>query len=444
MPGYDSQRVRLSDFGTKVSVVSGNLRNIDFGILYANIPRSADLRSLNYTSGNVLASINGDYMDGNGPWSAMVDSNSVIYAPPVSSGVVGMALQRVDPAKGYRTQGKLTIGKKTIAITGVNQANPGPNSAVVYQSNYFQTTPTKGEVTLLIRNGQIFKVYPTGVSLTKNKGLIIQIRGSQAALARNLKAKTAVKLVLPPAPQFETRMAADMLTAVGAISTVNTTLTFDSVNYGYLSASGTTLFDDNYTQVTRSGRVTLRITPDAQGRLIVRNVYRQGYFTKVDPGGFIVQVNGPQVNTALAFRAGDVVTVSKGYRTQARNQFVNAAGRGPRLLQNGKFVWICSNHANDYRPRSAIGWNNDGQVWLMTSSRGEDAQDNGMRMGGSTTDQMGLWLQSLGATDAVLLDGGGSTTMEINSIEEGWKRFDLPDSAWYRPLANAFTLKAKY
>lgn len=440
MPGYDSQRAKLSDYGTKVSVVSGNLRNIDFGLLYSNIPKSADLRTLNYTSGNALASINGDYMDGNGPWSAMIEGNSVVYAPPVSSGVVGMTQERVNPAKGYRVKGKLVIGKKSLAITGVNQPSPGANSAVVYQSSFFQTTPAKGEATLLIRNNQIFRVYPTGFSLAKNKGLIIQVRGSQAAFARTLKPKTSVKLVLPQAPEFETRMAADMVAAVGAISTVRTTLTFDSVNYGYLSASGATLFDDNFSEVTRSGRVTIRITPDTQGRLIVRNVYRQGYFTRVDPGGLVIQVNGPQVNTALNFRVGDVVTVSKGYRAQSKKQFVNAAGRGPKILQNGKFTWICANHSNEYRPRSAIGWNNDGQVWLITSSRGEDARDNGMRMGGSTTDQMGLWLLNLGATDAVLLDGGGSTTMEVNSPEDGWKRFDLPDAAWYRPLANAFAL----
>jgi hypothetical protein len=67
-----------------------------------------------------------------------------------------------------------------------------------------------------------------------------------------------------------------------------------------------------------------------------------------------------------------------------------------------------------------------------------------MRQGGSTSDQMGHWLQSLGATEVVLLDGGGSTTMQIRHPESGWQRFDLPDSAWYRGLANGFTLESKY
>lgn len=80
----------------------------------------------------------------------------------------------------------------------------------------------------------------------------------------------------------------------------------------------------------------------------------------------------------------------------------------------------------------------------MTSSRGDNVNDNGMRMGGSTTDQMGQWLMQLGATDAVLLDGGGSTTLEMNDPEDGWRRLDLPEGAWYRALANAFALQSRY
>jgi hypothetical protein len=56
---------------------------------------------------------------------------------------------------------------------------------------------------------------------------------------------------------------------------------------------------------------------------------------------------------------------------------------------------------------------------------------------------MAQWLLSLGATDAVLLDGGGSTTMQINVPDVGSQRFDLPDVAWWRELANAFSIERK-
>jgi hypothetical protein len=56
---------------------------------------------------------------------------------------------------------------------------------------------------------------------------------------------------------------------------------------------------------------------------------------------------------------------------------------------------------------------------------------------------MAQWLLSLGATDAVLLDGGGSTTMQINLPDVGSQRFDLPDVAGWRELANAFSIERK-
>jgi exopolysaccharide biosynthesis protein len=176
---------------------------------------------------------------------------------------------------------------------------------------------------------------------------------------------------------------------------------------------------------------------------VVKNVYDHGYYAKVDPGSFMVQANRSAAKVALKFKVNDVVTITRSYRSSANVNYINAIGRGPRLIQNGKFTWVCSQHAKDFRPRTAVGWNDDGQIWFITSSRGEDAADLGMRQGGSSTDQMGHWLLALGATEGYLLDGGGSTTMEINIPNSGWKRFDLPDSAWYRGLANGLALKLK-
>ena len=443
-PGSDATRAQLAYQGTKVSIATGNLRNIDFGILHWGIPNWQDLRMLNYSDYTSLASINGDYMDNNGPWSAMIEDSSMFYAPPVDSGVVGMVSVKVNPAKGYRATGTVKVGKRFFRVTGVNQLKPGSSSVVVYNANFVNDIPPKGEATLVIRNGKLYRFYPNGASVPKKTGTVIQVRGPQALFVKSLVANSAVSFKLGPTPATETRMAADSVRAVGSISSTNVTLNFDAINYGYLSQYGATLFDQNYEQTTKSARVTLRILPDEQGRLIVRNVYRQGYHTKVDSGGYIVQVSSNYASTALRFKAGDVVTISRGYRSAANSKFINAAGRGPRLLQNGKFVWVCSNHSNEHRPRSAIGWNQDGQVWLITSSRGANADDGGMRMGGSTTDQMAHWLEQLGATDAVLLDGGGSTTMEIKHPEDGWQRMDLPNEAWYRSLANAFAIKSKY
>lgn len=399
---------------------------------------------LSVTDENAIASLNGDYFDGNGPWNAMLEDSHMIYSPPGSTGVVGLIKKTVVPSKGYRGSGSITVANKKYFVTGVNQLKPGNDSIVVYGQNFIHDVTPKGQVTIVIRSGKIYKVYPAGAAISKKLGTVIQVRGKYAATFAKFALKKTVKVTLAPAPQYETRMSADTVAPAGSISSSTNTVSIDAYNFGPLSATGATLFDSEYSDTTRSGRVTLRITPDETGKLVIRNVYRQGYFTKVDPGGYILQAKGDSATAALRFRAGDVVTISRGYRAATGANFINAAGRGPKIVENGKFVWICALHSKEFRPRSAIGWNQDGQVWLMASSRGSDAADMGMRQGGSTADQMAKWLMSLGATDAVLLDGGGSTTLEIKDPDASWQRFDLPNSAWYRALSNAFSLEANY
>ena len=442
-PGSDARLSWLSPLGTKVSVASGNLRNIDLGIVYANLPRTQNLDMLSNTSFSALATVNGDYLDSYGPWNSMITGGDMIYAPTGSSGVLGMVEHQVNPTKGYRSTGTITVGSSVFRVTGVNQLKPGAESVVLYRSNFIYALPPKGDATFVFKNSKLIKVYPYGRAVAKSVGTVVQVRGTLAAKVRKLLVNSKVKFSLPEAPKTETRLVADTLRTVGSVSSNSNTLTFDSLNYNMLSATGATLFDNNFSEVTRAGKITLRILPDTLGRLVVKNVYRQGYFTRVDSGGFIVQANGEAAVAAARFKAGDIVTISRSYKSSSQAKFINAAGRGARMVQGGKFVWICGQHRSDYRPRTAIGWNEDGQIWFMTSSLGADADDNGFRQGGSTPDQMGHWLQSLGATEVVLLDGGGSTTMQIRDPEDGWQRFDLPDSAWYRGLANAFTLELK-
>ena len=443
--GYEAKQASLSAYGTKVSVATGNLRNIDLGVLHWNIPQTQNLKTLSASSEKAIASLNGDYFDGSGPWNAMVEDGQMLYSPPGDTGVLGMTRHLIDSRKGFRSTGSVKVGKKKIAITGVNQLRPSSTSVVVYQSNYIHAVTPKGQLTLVLRNGKLDQIYPTGASVPVKFGtIVVQINGRLATVMSKVARFSKSSVILGTQPKYENRIAADTVSPAGSMSSPTTTLAFDSFNFGSLSAVGATLFDENYAEVTKAGKVTIRVLPNAQGQLVIKNVYRKGYVTAVDAGGYIIQANGTAALTALKYRAGDIVTLSRGYQAEGRSQFITAAGRGPRLVQNGKFVWSCASHPGDYRPRSAIGWNQDGQIWFMTSSRGEDADDSGFRLGGSTSDQMGRWLMSLGATDVVLLDGGGSTTMHIKDPETDWQRFDLPDSAWIRALANAFSLERKY
>ena len=444
-PGSDSSSASLSSLGAKVSVVSGNLRNITLGVLHMGIPRSQDLRVLTESNENTIASINGDYFDGSGPWNAMVESGQVSYAPPGQTEVFGLVRKKVFDSYGYRSTGTMTIGTRKFNITGVNQLEPGPTSLVVYKTNFIRPLTPKGTTTLQIKLGKVTKVYPAGAAISSKTGIVIQVKGYLAPYVAKMKVNTKVKFSLPPVPKYEERIAADTITTYGNISSKSNSLNIDSVNYTNLGP-GATLFDSSFKDTTNSGRATLRILPDSTGKLIIKNIYKTGSRIKVDNGGFVIQARSTQAaSTANKFKVGDIVTLSRAYQAEGKSEFVTAAGRGPRIVQGGKMIWICAQHNKEHRPRTAIGWNQDGQVWFVTSSRGLLAFDFGYRQGGSTSSQMAQWLLQLGATEAILLDGGSSTAMYIDVPEQGSRltRIDIPDESWTRDLANGFSLERR-
>ena len=125
-----------------------------------------------------------------------------------------------------------------------------------------------------------------------------------------------------------------------------------------------------------------------------------------------VKVGQPMTYTARAVEQKDGTTV------------VEATVGGTTLIVKGK-VWIgCSRVP--IRPRTMVAWNRyDGRLWLVTASGGANAARYGMYVGASYH-QMALIGKRLGASDAVLVDGGGSTTMVVRTPAGGLRRVDGP------------------
>ena len=122
---------------------------------------------------------------------------------------------------------------------------------------------------------------------------------------------------------------------------------------------------------------------------------------------------------------------------------MSASGNGGHVLSNSFNSQDCESHHEQVRPRSAMGWNNaTGEVWILTASSGQDLSDFGFRMGGATVHQSIEWLKQLGATDAVKVDGGGSTTF-LKKLASGYSRVDIPDSAWIREVPVGIALAPK-
>lgn len=87
-------------------------------------------------------------------------------------------------------------------------------------------------------------------------------------------------------------------------------------------------------------------------------------------------------------------------------------GAGPRLITGGKIDVPDEgfNHATTRHPRTAFAVTADGKFLLLTLD-GRQSTSAGM-----TLAELANQLQSMGAVEAINLDGGGSTTMVVNGV----------------------------
>ncbi len=88
-----------------------------------------------------------------------------------------------------------------------------------------------------------------------------------------------------------------------------------------------------------------------------------------------------------------------------------SVGGRPVLLHEGKIVFdpnapYVFNYLQARNPRTAVGWNQVGHIWLLVDDGRQPGYSRGM-----TYPELAKLLLKLGATEAIALDGGGSSTM---------------------------------
>ncbi|HYZ85917.1 MAG TPA: phosphodiester glycosidase family protein, partial [Bryobacteraceae bacterium] len=158
---------------------------------------------------------------------------------------------------------------------------------------------------------------------------------------------------------------------------------------------------------------------------------RDGVEAIVDARGRVVKVEDGAGNTEIP-RDGYVISasgaaadwlrskVSQGSAIQLDLQLkpsrpdtckaTDIVGGGPLLVRNGKAMPSQENLAHEAKrhPRTAAGYTRRGTILFVTVD-GRQSSSAGMRI-----DELAQELVSLGAVEAVNLDGGGSTTMLVN------------------------------
>lgn len=130
--------------------------------------------------------------------------------------------------------------------------------------------------------------------------------------------------------------------------------------------------------------------------------------------------------------AGSVVTTSS---TISPNNDIAQMIQGPgRILQDGEvFDDPINQMPSDLHPESVIGSTADGEI-VMAALDGQKTADVALGVG---WEQVATYMRSLGVTDAVLLDGGGSTAMVARQPGESEASVvNTPSDHAERPVAN--------
>lgn len=135
-----------------------------------------------------------------------------------------------------------------------------------------------------------------------------------------------------------------------------------------------------------------------------------GANSPIPKDGFVISANGKILADQLAnVKVGDEISVNASINDTWRDaQFVMATG--PTLVRNGQVSISMSEtsaFAKDRHPRTAVGVSSDGtKVFLVTI----DGRQSGYSVG-ATLRELADYMKSLGAYQAINLDGGGSTEM---------------------------------
>lgn len=175
------------------------------------------------------------------------------------------------------------------------------------------------------------------------------------------------------------------------------------------------------------------IPPSGKVTGVFESVITDQESVQVDDGTMILVARGESRIARLAkLKPGQKVTVDIATLGLDWNKVDNVIGGGPFLVVGGKkFVdWKEAGFAQTFalkrHPRTAIGKTKEGDIW-MVAVEGRQSMSEGANL-----DELAAIMQDLGCIDAINLDGGGSTTLNLYGLT-----MNRPSDGKERPLANA-------
>ena len=440
---FPAGQANSSGYSGRLTVAKGNLNF--FGVT----PTHSDFQDASSQEGlaagvKAIVHVNSDFFDFGSlmPYSAIGTAGKLNFAPQGSSPVVGVQFGKASSKTGIRATTKLISASRSATISGLNLRSIGSNSIVAYTASFPDSKLPSSRYSILVAGGRVAKVFNSGTITKPTSGYIFSANGTSVAALKSFSVGTAVKYTYPNGtiPQ----LSKDRVTSNGKVATVAgrvlSNISAVNIKKDYYQ-DGVVLFTDVYSGNTPAGAATVVINSSST----VSRVEQNGYAPSVPNGYRVLQFFGSTYSQVSKFSLGMKLSVSPSFSSSSGKKYSTVFGVGKSIITNGVNTASCVGNVDTIRPRTALGWDDFGNVYVATTTMGRDWLDGGQggyRLGGSTVHQIADWLKLLGATQAVALDGGGSTTM-LALLSGGYQRVDLPDGVWIRQIPVGLALTSR-
>lgn len=218
---------------------------------------------------------------------------------------------------------------------------------------------------------------------------------------------------------------------VGVVG-LNTPAAPDAVVAYTTRYNDTTLTGPEWTELTV--RLGEPIRPDASQVVELVHLSTEGGNSPIPPDGAVFAGHGAgaeELERLWRDAKSGAVREIRFVSDTSVDEIVTSIGGGPMVMREGRYVAGEGGLARTRHPRTLVGWNDRGERWLVTVDGRQPRHSQGMTLGEAAD-----FLRGLGATEALNLDGGGSTTF-VRQGEVVNRPIHVGHAGRERPVANA-------
>ena len=432
---------------TRLSYSKSSLAQVRIAPTFAQIGNVGSQKKL-AAKLNSVAYVNGDFFQLRGTnllYSAMVQDREFVYSPSDPTPIVGVVENPANEHTGVQGKSHIKANGKKILTQGLNLQYLAADAIGAYNS--IKNTFGLPSVTYVVKasNGVVTSSrYSTDFKPPSTPGdYVFVANGLGADLLRTLKVGDSVEYVKPVKAKTTKFLRTEISPAGSVTLPSGESLPIRAINHrGENIKVGVVLFSSKLYPTT--SRLAATVITDLNG--VVTKIYKEGRSLNVGANQLVLQVGSRSAELVRKLKVGAKLKIKNDYKIKKELPLYSAFGNRENLIINSVVTAHCSPSHEDVRPRNAMGWNENGDVWFANTTMGvRNSADvfNRFRLGGSTVHQLAKWLKELGATQAIMLDGGGSTTMFVQTPESDYKRVDLPPSEWIRAVPQGITMIAR-